>query len=86
MKLLLTLRLGYVSLYGGATPEHPCAFDYATRDAKLEKNRWYILTFTYDGEQIKVYVNDKLDANGNNNPRIMLRHYELAVFLIFRLY
>ena len=60
--------MGYVSPYGGATPEHPFAFDYATGGTKLEKNRWYMLTFTYDGEWLKVYVDDQLDANGNYNP------------------
>ena len=60
--------MGYVSPYGGATPKHPFAFDYATGGTKLVKNRWYMLTFTYDGKWIRVYVDDELDANGNHNP------------------
>ena len=60
--------LGYISPYGGATPDHPFAFDYATGGTVLEMNRWYMIAFTYDGEWIKVYVDGKLDTNGNYNP------------------
>ncbi len=59
---------GFISTYGGATPGHPYAFDYATGKTKIQKNRWYMIAYTYDGEVIKVYVNGELDNNGNYNP------------------
>lgn len=60
--------MGYISPYGGATPEHPFAFDYATGGTRLEQDRWYMIAYTFDGEAIRVYVNGKLDENGNYNP------------------
>lgn len=59
---------GYLSPAGGATPGHPFAFDYATGATRIEKHRWYMLAFTFDGRAIRVYVNGALDANGNCNP------------------
>jgi len=60
--------MGYISPYGGATPDHPFAFDYATGKTRLEQDRWYMVAFTFDGEVIKVYVDGQLDENGNYNP------------------
>ncbi len=60
--------MAYVSDVGGATPERPFSFSYATGDILLEKNRWYMIAHTYDGTTIKVYVNGVLDQNGNYNP------------------
>ncbi|MEX2381542.1 MAG: LamG-like jellyroll fold domain-containing protein [Opitutales bacterium] len=59
---------GYVSPFGGATPEHPFAFDYASGATEIEKGRWYMLAYTFDTEVIKVYVDGKLDENSNYNP------------------
>jgi hypothetical protein len=60
--------MGYISPFGGATPEHPFAFDYATGGTFLEKDKWYMVAFTFDGEAIKVFVDGKLDENSNFNP------------------
>ncbi len=60
--------MGYISPYGGATPDHPFAFDYATGKTFLEKGKWYMIAYTFDGKAISVYVNGKLDSNGNYNP------------------
>ncbi len=60
--------MGYVSPFGGATPDHPFAFDYATGGTRLEQDKWYMIAFTFDGKAIKVYVNGELDENGNYNP------------------
>ena len=68
--------LGYISPYGGATPNHPFAFDYSTGKTQLELNRWYMLAFTFDGEWIKVYVDGMLDKNGNYNPF----HYDGPIY------
>ncbi len=59
---------GYVSDVGGPTPGRPWAFSYATGKTKLEKDKWCMIAFTYDHEQLKVYYDGKLDANGNYNP------------------
>jgi len=60
--------MGYLSPFGGASPDHPFAFDYATGKTRLEQNRWYMIAFTYDKEWIKVYVDGKIDVNENYNP------------------
>lgn len=60
--------MGYVSITGAETPGHPFAFDYATGRTQIQKDRWYMLAFTYDGKAIKVYVDGVLDKNGNYNP------------------
>lgn len=68
--------MGYISPYGGATPEHPFAFDYATGGTYLNEGQWYMVAFTFDGEAIKVYVDGKLDENSNFNPF----HYDGPIF------
>ncbi len=60
--------LGYISPYGGATPDHPFAFDYATGKTHLDEKKWYMIAYTFDGKVIKVYVDGELDSNGNYNP------------------
>lgn len=59
---------GYVSDVGGATPDRPFSFSYATGKSKLGYNEWNMIAFTYDHEAIRVYFNGKLDENGNYNP------------------
>jgi len=61
---------GYVSDVGGATPERPFCFSYATGKTYLQKDTWYMIAFTYDHQSIKVYTNGELDSNGNYNPFI----------------
>ncbi len=60
--------MGYVSPFGGATPGHPFAFDYATGGTRLPKEEWTMIGYTFDGKSIRVYVNGELDRNGNANP------------------
>ncbi|MGK7397786.1 MAG: LamG-like jellyroll fold domain-containing protein [Candidatus Cyclobacteriaceae bacterium M3_2C_046] len=59
---------GYVSDVGGATPERPFSFSYATGKSKLDFDEWNMIAFTYDHEAIRVYFNGELDKNGNYNP------------------
>jgi hypothetical protein len=68
--------MGYLSPFGGATPNHPFAFDYATGKTFLEKDKWYMIAYTYDTKWISVYVNGALDTNANFNPF----HYEGPIF------
>lgn len=60
--------MGYVSPYGGATQGHPFAFDYATGGTRLQKDRRHMLCFTFDLKMIRVYVDARLDVNGNSHP------------------
>ncbi|MFH5804800.1 LamG domain-containing protein [Alienimonas sp. DA493] len=60
--------MGYVSPFGGATPGHPFAFDYATGATPIPVDRWTMLSYSFDGEAIRVYVNGELDENGPYNP------------------
>lgn len=59
---------GYVSDVGGATPNRPYCFSYATGRAKINLNQWYMIAFTYDHKSLKVFFNGELDENGNYNP------------------
>lgn len=59
---------GYVSGTGGASPGQPFAFDYATGSTQLEKDKWYMVAYTYDQKALKVYVDGQLDRNGHYNP------------------
>jgi len=59
---------GYVSDVGGATPDRPFCFSYATGKSKLTYDQWAMIAFTYDHNAIKVYFNGKLDENSNYNP------------------
>ena len=59
---------GYVSDSGGATTNRPYCFSYASGKEKLQKEKWYMIAFTYDQKQIKVYVDGQLDTNATYNP------------------
>jgi hypothetical protein len=59
---------GYVSDVGGATPDRPFSFSYATGKSKLGYDEWNMIAFTYDHESLRLYFNGKLDENGNYNP------------------
>ncbi|MCS7048815.1 MAG: LamG domain-containing protein [Verrucomicrobiae bacterium] len=58
----------YLSREGGHTPGHPACFSYATGQTELRPGAWYCLALTYDGEQLAVHVNGRLDANPRHNP------------------
>lgn len=59
---------GYVSDVGGATTDRPYCYSYASGLQKIEKEQWYMLAFTYDHQQLRVYVNGVLDYQENYNP------------------
>ena len=59
---------GYVSDVGGATTGKPFCYSYATGQQKIAKDQWYMLAFTYDHKQLRVYVNGVLDYQENYNP------------------
>lgn len=59
---------GYVSDVGGATPERPFSFSYATGSTTLDTSQWYMIAYTYNQQSIRVYTDGELDENGNYNP------------------
>lgn len=59
---------GYVSDVGGATPDRPYCFSYATGKQKINIGEWNMVAFTYDQKSMRVYFNGELDENGNYNP------------------
>jgi hypothetical protein len=59
---------GYVSDVGGATPGCKFCFSYGTGRQHLERGRWYMIGFSYDQREIRVYVDGKLSENGTANP------------------
>lgn len=59
---------GYVSDVGGATPGCKFCFSYATGSRHLEPGRWYMIGFTYDQREVRVYVDGQFSDNGTANP------------------
>ncbi len=59
---------GYVSDVGGATEGKPFCFSYATGAKTVPEEKWIMASYTYDGEELRVYFNGELDSNGNANP------------------
>jgi hypothetical protein len=47
---------GHISYSGGPTPPFPYSCDYAASKQKLTKGKWHFITFSYDGEYIKAYL------------------------------
>lgn len=58
----------YLSREGGHTPGHPACFSYATGATELPVNHWVCLALTYDGAQLAVHVNGRLDEHPRHNP------------------
>ena len=59
---------GFISDVGGPTPGKLACHSYATGRTFIEKDRWYTVAFSYDGREIRVYVNGVLDRLPGCNP------------------
>jgi hypothetical protein len=59
---------GFVSDVGGPTPGKAVCCSYATGGTSIEKTTPYTVGFTYDGSEIRVYVNGALDELARHNP------------------
>lgn len=58
----------YLSATGGHTPGHPACFSYATGASVVPMGRWACVAMTYDGAELALWVNGRLDALPRHNP------------------
>ena len=58
----------HVSPTGGPTPGHQFCVTGACDPRSLGANDWHCVTHTYDGANIRAYVNATLSQNGDFNP------------------
>ncbi len=52
---------GHISLTGKPTPPFPYSIDYSASKQTVEKQQWQCIAFSYDGKQIKSYLNGKFE-------------------------
>lgn len=52
---------GHISLSGKPTPPFPYSIDYSASKQTVEKQQWQCVAFSYDGKQIKSYLNGKFE-------------------------
>jgi type 1 glutamine amidotransferase len=52
---------GHISRTGKPTPPFPYSIDYSASKQSVEKNKWQLIAFTYDGGYMKSYLNGKLE-------------------------
>lgn len=53
---------GHISKRGGATPPFPYSIDYSASAQKVPFGEWVFVAFTYDGKNIRSYVNGEFKA------------------------
>lgn len=53
---------GHISSSGKATPPFPYSIDYSASKDTVKKNQWQCVAFTYDGNNIKSYLNGKFEV------------------------
>lgn len=53
---------GHISLTGKPTPPFPYSIDYSASKQAVEKQQWQCVAFSYDGKQIKSYLNGKFES------------------------
>lgn len=53
---------GHISRNGGPTPPFPYSIDYSASKQIVPKDEWTCISFTYDGEYIKSFVNGKFET------------------------
>lgn len=53
---------GHISKTGKPTPPFPYSIDYSASGQKVPVNDWFCAAFTYDGKNIKSYVNGEFQA------------------------
>ncbi|MFT3933134.1 MAG: hypothetical protein QM726_05900 [Chitinophagaceae bacterium] len=67
---------GHISSVGGPTPGQRWCIDASIGEHKVNYNEWNFVAFTYDGFNIKSYLNGKLDERAGRNPY----HYDTGIF------
>ncbi|GAA3410696.1 LamG-like jellyroll fold domain-containing protein [Paenibacillus hodogayensis] len=58
---------GHVSAEGGPTPGYPFCMTSAIGQTPVD-SEWHMVSFTYDGEYARVYLDDRLDEREQWNP------------------
>jgi hypothetical protein len=59
---------GHVSSVGGPTPGEEFCITYATSGETVAMDGWQSLVMTYDGKEVRLYLNGKLSAAEGMNP------------------
>lgn len=59
---------GHISSTGAPTTGYKWCMDAAIGETPVPKDRWQLVAFTYDGQNVKAYLNGKLDERGDRNP------------------
>lgn len=67
---------GHISGVGGPTPGQRWCIDASIGERPVEYARWNFVAFTYDGRQIKSYLNGEMDYRSERNPYV----YEEGIF------
>jgi len=53
---------GHISQTGKPTPPFPYSIDYSASKQEVAANQWVCIAFTYDGKEIKSFLNGKFEA------------------------
>lgn len=67
---------GHISGLGGPTPGQRWCMDASIGQTPIRFNEWYQVAFTYNGSEIRSYVNGRFDARVDRNPY----HYTEGIF------
>ena len=59
---------GHVSSVGGRTPDEEACITYATSGQTVPMGVWQSLAMTYDGSEVRLYLNGKLSEAEGMNP------------------
>ena len=59
---------GHVSSIGGKTPGEVACITYATSGEQVPMGEWECLAMTYDGQEIRLYLNGRLSEAEGMNP------------------
>lgn len=59
---------GHISAVGGKTPGEVAWISYGSSKDSIPEKIWVWISMTYDGKEIKVYVNGKLEKDPLTNP------------------
>jgi hypothetical protein len=59
---------GHVSDTGGSTPGHPWCMTASIGQARVPFGEWRMISFTYDGEYVRSYLDGRLDRRSKYNP------------------
>lgn len=59
---------GHISATGGVSPGEKAWISYASSNDSIPVGVWTMIAMTYNGKEIKLYINGKLSRNEKTNP------------------